>query len=263
MPRAVLVFAHPDDESIALGARLRRFGGAHLLHVTDGAPRKEEIWRRHGFASFPEYHDARWNEFKHAMSVAGIPDISHECLEVPGQEAGLRLSQLTRWLVRVLQMHAAEVVFTHPYEGGHPDHDSCAFAVHHAVAYLKRRKEPAPLIIEGAFYHAGPYQTEIAMGSFLPPPNIVPEASYPLSAEERERKQKVLGCFATQQETLRCFPLDWERFRIAPEYEFRVPAHPGTVLYDARSWGMSSQSFSELAWEADRALEEELKAACC
>ncbi len=37
--RVMIVVAHPDDETIGLGAQLRRFEDALLVHVTDGAPR--------------------------------------------------------------------------------------------------------------------------------------------------------------------------------------------------------------------------------
>ena len=42
------------------------------------------------------------------------------------------------------------VVLTHAYEGGHPDHDAVAFAVHRAA----RRTSAA--VVEMPFYHAGP-----------------------------------------------------------------------------------------------------------
>lgn len=36
-----------------------------------------------------------------------------------------------------------------------------------------------------------------------------------------QRKQRRIDCFTSQEETLRGFPLDWERFRIAPQYDFQ------------------------------------------
>jgi hypothetical protein len=42
MPNTMPVFAHPDDEVIALGGRLGRFHTAYFVHVTDGAPRDEQ-----------------------------------------------------------------------------------------------------------------------------------------------------------------------------------------------------------------------------
>jgi N-acetylglucosamine malate deacetylase 2 len=259
MPATMLLFAHPADESIALGARLRCFQSAHLVHVTDGVPHNDKDYRAHGFATFQEYREARWEELKCALDVAGVPDMSRECLETPYQEASYRLSQLTRWIVHLMQIRRFEVVFTHPYEGGHPDHDACAFAVHHAVAFLRRKRMAAPVIIEGAFYHADAHHPEMSASSFLPPPVPVSEAEYSLSPEEQERKQAVLACFATRHEALSCFPVDVERFRIAPAYEFSMPPHHGTIFYDTRSWGVSSTSFCEMAREADRALEDELE----
>jgi N-acetylglucosamine malate deacetylase 2 len=259
MPATLLFFAHPTDESIAMGARLRRFRSAHLVYVTDGVPHNDQDCRAHGFSTFQEYYQARWEELKCALDVAGVAGMSRECFEAPCREASYRLSQLTRWLVHLMQSRPFEVVFTHPYEGGHPDHDACAFAVHHAVAFLQRKSLAAPVIVEGAFYHADAYHPEMAAGSFLPLTVPVAETEYALSPEEQERKRAVLACFATRQESLRCFPLAFERFRIAPEYEFRMPPHAGTIFYDTRSWGVSSTSFCEMAREADSALDEELE----
>lgn len=260
-PPALLFFAHPDDETIALGGRLSRFGGAHLVHVTDGVPHNEDAPRAHGFNTLNEYRDARREELRHVLEMAGLADMSRECLEVRDQEASLQLTWLTRRLLLLLHMYQPDVIFTHPYEGGHPDHDACAFAVHHAVQLLRFRREPEPLIVEAPFYHTGGNGMET--GRFLAAERETPELRYPLSEEAREHKQALLEAFTTQRDTLRHFAAGEERYRIAPNYEFRRPPHPGEVFYDHHPWGMTSHAFCELAWEADDALEEEMKAACC
>lgn len=261
MPPALLFFAHPDDETIALGARLSRFSNAHLVHVTDGVPHNESAFRTHGFNSLNEYRDARREELGHVLATAGIAEISRECLDVPDQEASLQLTWLTRRLLLLLHMYQPDVIFTHPYEGGHPDHDACAFAVHHAVELMRFRREPEPLIVEAPFYHAG--RNGMETGTFLAADRETPELRYPLSGAEQERRQALLNAFTTQRGTLRSFATDEERYRIAPSYEFRRPPHAGEVFYDQHPWGMTSNAFCELAWEADDALEEEMKAACC
>jgi N-acetylglucosamine malate deacetylase 2 len=261
LPRALLVFAHPDDETIALGARIRRMAGSHLVHATDGAPRNEQDSRACGFRSFLEYRAARSAELACMLRQAGIESMSRECLGIPDQQAALRLAALTRELARRIPTHRPEVIFTHPYEGGHPDHDACAFAVHQAVALAAG--DP-PVIIECASYHAGPHGMEI--GTFLPPTAPVPhtpprELSFALSRDEKQRKLHLLDCFTTQQGTLGPFRGGEERFRVAPPCDFTRPPHPSPVFYDHFPWGMTSARFCSLARDALRTLGAHAEAA--
>lgn len=246
-PKALLFFAHQDDEVIALGGRLRRFRDARVVHATDGAPRDKRDSRDHGFATLEAYREARAREVAAALRLAGIQTPA-ECLGFPDQEAGLHLRELANGVARLLLDFQPEVIFTHPYEGGHPDHDACAFAVARAVEISLDREGFAPLVIEAAFYHAGPQGFEA--GTFLPRQDVKAEAEFPLSPAELERKQALLGCFTSQRETLRNFPLEYERYRIAPRYDFTQPPHTGRVLYDHYSWGMTCARFVQLATEA-------------
>src|SRR5579883_860587 len=154
-PDPLMVFAHPDDEVIALGGRLRRFHHFHFVHVTDGAPRNERDSRLHGLASWRAYRDARAREFSKMLEVAGITNLHYEGFDIPDQEAAFHLDLLTKKIEALLETALPDVLFTHPYEGGHPDHDACAFAVSHAVFRHAARGKQVPLIVECAFYHAG------------------------------------------------------------------------------------------------------------
>lgn len=245
MPRSAVVFAHPDDEVVALGARISRFQSALLVHVTDGAPSNGEDSRAHGFESVGDYREARERELDLALALAHLQGVRRERLMIPDQQASLRLSAIARSILRLIFEHEAEVVFTHPYEGGHPDHDACAFAVHYAVACLRAEGRPAPVIIEAPFYHS--CSGGIEAGKFLPPPDNTEEVEYRLTGEEIARKQALLACFRTQQGTLRLFPLKFERFRVAPLYDFLCPPHAGPAFYEQFPWGMTSQRFCELA----------------
>lgn len=256
-PRAMLVFAHPDDETVALGARLGRFRSAILVHATDGAPRNEQDSRAKGFASLDDYRQAREEELTRALAISGLRGIQRERLGIPDQEASLHLPFLVRELERLLAQHKPEVIFTHPYEGGHPDHDACAFAVHRAIALLRKRGEAAPEIVEAAFYHAG--RNGIEAGDFLPTDEEPVPAEYLLTEEERRRKQARLACFTTQRETLRNFSLTYERFRIAPHYDFSQLPHSGEILYDRFPWGATSDRFCELARAAEEQTREETR----
>ncbi|HVG27691.1 MAG TPA: PIG-L family deacetylase [Acidobacteriaceae bacterium] len=255
MPSTMVIFAHPDDEVIALGGRLERFGGAHFVHVTDGAPRNGEDCRAHGFGSLEEYRRAREAEFAAALEGAGIGAASRECLGIADQEASLNLGRLTEQIGERLRRLRPEVVFTHPYEGGHPDHDATAFAVQAAVRMSKARGEKAPVIVEAPFYHAGP--RGMRTGEFLPGRERTHEIAYSLGGEEQQRKRKLLACFGTQGATLAAFGVEWERFRVAPGYDFRQRPHAGATLYDGFPWGMNSERFCELAAEAEEAMQQD------
>jgi N-acetylglucosamine malate deacetylase 2 len=254
MPRAMVVVAHPDDETIALGARMGRFQEAHFVHITDGAPRNEQDSRAHGFSRLDDYRQARAHELAEMFTRARLQRVSRGSLGFRDQEATLNLVEITRQLVQRISHHEPEVIFTHPYEGGHPDHDASAFAVHHAVELHRTQGGKRPLILEAPFYNAGPQG--FGSGRFLEAQGNMPEVRYELSPEERERKHALVACFTTQQETLKGFHDATERYRIAPVYDFTRPPHEGRVLYDHYPWGMTSERFCELAEDAENRLRE-------
>lgn len=254
--RSLLVFAHADDETIALGARLDRLQIARLIHMTDGAPQDERDSRANGFSSLEAYRQARAAELHRMLAVAGIPETRCENFGVPDQQAALHLAEVASRIAEAIAAERPEILFTHPCEGGHPDHDACAFAVQHAVAMSGH----SPLVIECAFYHAGPEGIET--GCFLPhsgPETVVCR----LHSEEMQQKQALLACFATQQETLRYFPLDQESFREAPAYDFGQPPHAGQLFYEKFPWGMTGERFRQRAEEAEAALRAKEVAAGC
>lgn len=248
MPSVMVVVAHPDDETIALGSRIGRFQEAHFVHVTDGAPRNEQDNRAHGFAALSEYRRAREEELTGMFLRAGFAHVSRICLDFPDQEATLNLIEITRQLARHITHHDPEVIFTHPYEGGHPDHDGCAFAVHHAVELNRARGCRRPLILEAPFYNADP--KGFTSGTFLETKVMMPEVVYELVPREKKRKHALIACFTTQKETLKGFHDETERYRIGPVYDFSRPPHPGKLLYENYPWGMNSERFCQLAERA-------------
>src|SRR2546430_1911633 len=67
-----IVVAHPDDETIGIGAQLPRLPQGLVVAVTDGAPRDGADARAHGFSSWQDYAAARAAELEAALAEAGM-----------------------------------------------------------------------------------------------------------------------------------------------------------------------------------------------
>jgi LmbE family N-acetylglucosaminyl deacetylase len=249
-PRVVLVAAHPDDEVVGAGARLCRLRGALVLHVTDGAPEDMRDATALGFATRSDYARARRQELCAALALAGIPAGQARQLGIMDQEAPFRMADLARTLVDVFKDIHPEVVLTHPYEGGHPDHDATAFAVHAACSLSTQRGLAAPAVVEMTSYHNTPTGPS---ADFLPAADR-PITTLRLTKEERAFKRSLFACFRTQHERLRLFPIKVESFRAAPHYDFTEPPHVGTLLYEEWGWNMTGSRWRELARQAIEAL---------
>jgi N-acetylglucosamine malate deacetylase 2 len=247
-PRTMLVGAHPDDETVGAGSRLERLRDARFVCVTDGAPRDGRDASRHGLT--PEaYAVRRRAELEAALALCGIPATQLTMLGSPDQQASLHMVPLARRLAELLAQHDIEAVLTHPYEGGHPDHDATAFIVHAAAALVHQGGGAAPAILEWTSYHRGP--DGVLTNEFLPAPRHEPfSVAVALGQAEQDRKAALLACHATQRETLSHLPMYVERFRPAPAYDFTQPPHAWKLHYEQFPWGMTGERFRELAARA-------------
>lgn len=243
-PSSLVVIAHPDDEVLALGGRLPRFHDAYFLQVTDGAPLDGIDCANHGFDSLETYRRARQKEVNTAFEKAGIPLDRKIELNIPDQQAAFHLELLIESIRFLLKENTLRAVITHPYEGGHPDHDACAFAVCSAVQSLPYGT-PKPLIVEATFYHAGPKGIET--NCFLAKPQSAASFVRRLSEDEHQLKQELLACFSSQQDVLQYFSIETEQYRIAPVYDFSRPPHPGCLFYERYFRGINGQHFCKLA----------------
>jgi LmbE family N-acetylglucosaminyl deacetylase len=247
--KVLIVVAHPDDEAIGAGAVMRGIPGVVVVHVTDGAPADPEYAHRKGFASRDDYARQRRQEVTNALKVIGISGDRIRGLGFVDGEAAWQLVDLCHRMMDLFEELKPDVVLTHPYEGGHSDHDSTAFAVHLAAGLLNRDGGSAPLLLELTSYHN--YNGRRRLFDFLPFTGARVK-TVELNAEQREIKRQMFAAFTSQAELLKKFPVAVERFRQAPRYLFTVAPHDGQLDYERLCKRMTG---AEWRAQAERALE--------
>lgn len=249
--RTLIAAAHPDDGVAGAGALYGYLEKAVFIHVTDGAPRDLVDARAQGFRSAEEYSRARRRELVESLALAGVGP--EDCMQagVPDREAAFRLAEIALKLRDIMRETEPESVLTLPYEGGHPDHDSVSFCVCAAARLLKKDGVAPPPLIEYSMYHS-------LNGGFTVL-DFIPREGYEcitvmLTEEERRLKGRMMDRFTTQSGELRAFPMEHEKFRAAPPYDFSAPPHAGRLHYEGFDWGMDGREWRDLASRALREL---------
>jgi LmbE family N-acetylglucosaminyl deacetylase len=250
--RIAVVVAHADDEAVGCGGQLRRLSGASIGLVTDGAPRNLADANRCGFATSCAYARARADEFRRAMKIANVPEASTTMLGLPDQQAARHLTWCTRRLVEFFAANEIEVAVTHAFEGGHPDHDATAFAVHAARSQLEKRGHVLD-IIEMPLYRLSEHGV---VRQSLAPPRLANDLELALPPDVQRQKQRLIETYTTQQRTLAPFAIDHESLRIAPNHDFTVLPNGGRVLYESFDWGLSGSEWCALARKSLQELEQ-------
>lgn len=249
--RILVLAAHPDDETIGASVLLSRFPHSSVAFLTDGAPRVRNLWPPTVKGSREDYAKLRKQEAVRSLANAEILQERIAWLGTVDQEAVFEIGPLAQRCNELLNRIRAEILVTHPYEGGHPDHDAAAIVARLAVREPDEKSRP--LLLEMTSYHAR--DGRCVTGEFLNP-GLTPEMGFELSSEDRERKRKMMNAYASQRLVLENFPVDRERLRLAPEYDFSKPPHEGKLWYECIGWEMTGRRWRELARAAVDELQE-------
>jgi LmbE family N-acetylglucosaminyl deacetylase len=243
---ALIVAAHPDDEVIGAAALLSRLHCVDVLYVTDGAPRNG---RFPGFTNRLEYAATRRRESAAVLEILGNKSTGR-WLGIPDQEVTTLIADFAQQLVEILVNY--QIVVTHAYEGGHPDHDATALSVQAACRLIERKGDSVPNLLEMTGSHR--YGGRVVRGIFIPHWDAGPVAELRLTRTELDLKRRMFACYATQQKVLKKFSPDVERFRSAPRYDFLIAPHRGPLLYDGFGWGITGRAWRTAARQALRCL---------
>lgn len=229
--RTLVIVAHADDEAVGCGGLLQRMREPTVVICTDGAPRDRYFWEKYG--SREAYASLRRAEARRALSQVGVtqveflPTESNPDRRFVDQDLFLNIRSALRLLGdRVLALQP-DALLTPAYEGGHPDHDACAFLT---IQLSRRYIVPA---WEFPLYHRKPDGT-LQKQCFLSPEGD--EVLFDATPEEVQRKRRMLDEYVSQKETIDLFNPAIERFRPLPVYDFSRPPHSGLLNYEAWGW---------------------------
>ena len=244
--RVMMFVAHPDDEIVGAGAHMGRWPGLRIVHVSNGSPRNPFFASRAGFSDAQSYAAARREEAVNAAALAGISPHQISGLGFHDQDLAHLLNEMVEAIGGLIASYQPDVVVTHPYEGGHPDHDAVCFAVHQAIQRMPEEIAGRLALVEMTSYFGRDGRrvvSEFVDGC---------ETAITISLDEDQKllKHQMYRAHSSQYSLLSEFPLEFERFRLAPRYNFSAKPVSDELLYDSDDLGITSDEWIDLASRA-------------
>jgi LmbE family N-acetylglucosaminyl deacetylase len=206
--RALVLVAHPDDETIGCSGLLQRASSALVVFAVDGAPPHYRFEKQYG--SLEQYSDIRFLEASRAFSA--LPHCSfcrlsrqngtHYVDQHLFEELPEALASLNQFVCRF----SPDFIVTHAYEGGHIDHDACHFLAAHVA-----RAHNLMLMEFPSYWKAEDGRDVFQQFRNSRDDDVVLK----LSKQEIEVKRQMLASYRTQQSLTPVFHFHTERFRPA------------------------------------------------
>jgi LmbE family N-acetylglucosaminyl deacetylase len=238
--RILLLVAHPDDETIGFGGHIFQCPNLYMVHLTEGSPENLQYALNCGCGSKMEYAELRMNELERALTLCNF-DFSHYYnTKTNDQGVVYAIEKVMGEVLHLIKKIRPTILLTHPYEGGHPDHDCAAFIAQKVVEVLSENTMLSNVRrLEFTCYHGKNGYLET--GNF--PDRSQNMMTIQLTPGQRQIKEKMFKCYHSQKEMLSMFCTDKETFREAPVYSFQTPPHEGKLLYENMNMGIESQNW--------------------
>lgn len=223
--RILILIPHPDDEVVGCCAaigRARRQGAEVLgAYLTTGVPAPARLWpwQRSGHAARVA---RRREEARRAAEWLRLEPVLFS--EIPTRELRKHMASMREAIRALIASHAADMLWTPAYEGGHQDHDVANFLA-------STLREEAQVWEFSEYNFAG---GQVRSQEFASPQGA--EERIVLTAEEQAGKRQALKIYASEQGNLGYVRTEQEVFRPLASYSYSRPPHPGKLFYQRFQW---------------------------
>lgn len=221
--RILVLIPHPDDEVVGCAAailRARAQGAEAFGHfLTTGIPAAEVLW---AWQSHRRRVRRRRKEAEKAAALLGLQAVGFE--DVPTRGLKDTMAETSERITAAVSQHNPDTIWAPAYEGGHTDHDVTNFL---ASTFRERLA-----VWEFSEYN---YAGGRARSQEFPATNGS-EQAITLTLDERERKQKLLRLYQSEQKNLGLIRTAQEVFRPLAAYDYSRPPHEGKLFYERFQW---------------------------
>ncbi len=230
--KTLYIGAHADDVAINAGITIHRNpGNAHILTITDGAPRATYPMELGGITlnSHEEYVQQRLNEDKTAMHSLGVNvDKRYTNSQIHDRQTYKRIEQIVEIIAELVIIERIRRIMTHSFPGeshaAHPDHEIVSVCSH-IIA-----REYGIEVLEYPRFKSNSVDKQT--GAIFLEEDKMDTVSWDFSPEEVTLKDELLQIYVTQEFII-------EKYRTTREMFGRVVRNPKLIPDTTHLYGGS------------------------
>jgi len=240
--RILVLAPHPDDEVVgaaaAIGRALAAGAEVSVLYLTTGVPAPEVLWpwQRAGHAAWVA---RRREEARAVAAELGVtPVVFHDW---PTRTLKSHLAAALPAVVAAVRDTAAAVLWVPAYEGGHQDHDVCAWLAAQAAIAPRAAGHEIPVWEFAEYtYTGGRVRSQWFPGLCGVDGEDKADgrdvAYLELTDEEQATKRHLLSLYRSERRNLGHIKVARESFRLQAPYDWSKPPHAGVLFYQRFQW---------------------------